>query len=187
MSNQIIPTPVPQGIGLSIGQIVLEHAQFAHRPDYLQYAPTSLADTQLATDVQIRVLEGVLASGDHTPGRAIAGVTVRVITKETDPPPLYQFDVAVTALVIANSSEATIPPLEFIGQSGFATLFPFVRETVANLTMRGRFGPIWLPPINIRSAVVEAVADLRKLSENKAPVGAVKSTAKSSKKKSSAK
>ena len=27
-------------------------------------------------------------------------------------------------------------------------LMPMVRECIANLTMRGRFGALWLPPIN---------------------------------------
>jgi preprotein translocase subunit SecB len=27
-------------------------------------------------------------------------------------------------------------------------LYPFLREAVANLTGRGRFGPVWLNPFN---------------------------------------
>ena len=38
---------------------------------------------------------------------------------------------------------------EFIRRNAAAILMPFAREVIGNLTMRGTFGPIWLPPVNV--------------------------------------
>lgn len=37
----------------------------------------------------------------------------------------------------------------YLTSKGCALLFPFIRETIANLTARGRFGPVWLNPVNV--------------------------------------
>jgi preprotein translocase subunit SecB len=34
--------------------------------------------------------------------------------------------------------------------------FPFLREAVANITSRGRFGPVWLNPFNVHEAIERA-------------------------------
>jgi preprotein translocase subunit SecB len=41
-----------------------------------------------------------------------------------------------------------MPIADYMASGGGPTLFPFLRECVANLTGRGRFGPLWLRPIN---------------------------------------
>jgi preprotein translocase subunit SecB len=176
MSNGTTP-----GIGLTIGQIVLEHAHFSHRDDFLNYPPNALQNVELGTEVQVRLFEGAYHVPDNATGRVIAGVSVRVLTKTSAPAPLYSFDVAVMALVIADSPDPALPPLEFVAQSGFATVFPFLRESVANLTMRGRFGPIWLKPVNILTAVADAVAFIKQRQSN--PPNSARSTRKPASKK----
>lgn len=37
----------------------------------------------------------------------------------------------------------------FVGRNAAAIIFPFVREAIGNLTSRGAYGPLWLPPINV--------------------------------------
>lgn len=37
----------------------------------------------------------------------------------------------------------------FARRNGAAILFPYVREAVSSMTMKGSFGPIQLPPVNI--------------------------------------
>lgn len=37
----------------------------------------------------------------------------------------------------------------FVGRNAAAIMFPFVREAIGNLTSRGAYGPLWLPPINV--------------------------------------
>jgi hypothetical protein len=39
---------------------------------------------------------------------------------------------------------------------GVSMVFPFVREAIANLTMRGRFGPVWIDPLNVQAIVADA-------------------------------
>ena len=39
-----------------------------------------------------------------------------------------------------------LPMADFLGDSAPALLFPFLREAFANITTRGRFGPVWLQP-----------------------------------------
>jgi len=41
-----------------------------------------------------------------------------------------------------------------------ATLFPFVREALANITGRGRFGPVWLKPFNLNAVQQEGAPDV---------------------------
>lgn len=38
---------------------------------------------------------------------------------------------------------------QFIERNAAAILFPYVREAVGNLTSRGAFGPLWIPPVNV--------------------------------------
>ena len=34
-------------------------------------------------------------------------------------------------------------------------MVPFLRQTVADVTLRGRFGPIWLNPVNLRLTIAK--------------------------------
>lgn len=75
------------------------------------------------------------------------------------PPPLYQFDVQMAVQVVPDPAAPNMSAVEFLARSGAATIFPFVRELIANLTMRGRFGPLFLAPINVKevsSSVAQA-------------------------------
>ena len=65
---------------------------------------------------------------------------------------LYQFKVELAAIV-ARSGDAPQMENNHLLEVGTAFIYPFARETVANLTMRGRFGPIWLNPFNVRAAL----------------------------------
>ena len=145
--------------GLIVEQVFLVSAEFGHRADYLQLPPTTRVD-----DVSTVIETAVISSED---GRG-AGIKVVARTDASNPKaavPLYNFRVEMAALVRSIDGEENMPPLDFVAGSGMATLLPFLREAVANLTMRGRFGPIWLKPVNIRMSVedirkrIEAAAD----------------------------
>ena len=51
-----------------------------------------------------------------------------------------------------------MPLRDFLAGPAVALLYPFVREAFANLTLRGRFGPVWLNPFNVR-AMAEGLPD----------------------------
>lgn len=82
---------------------------------------------------------------------------MRVQSKPDSPHP-YVFDVAMGAIVHADAGEANYAPEQYVTTAGVTLLFPFLREAVANLTMRGLFGAIWIPPFNVRLVTEGAAA-----------------------------
>lgn len=131
--------------GIKIDQIFLVESHFSHRPDFLAHPPST--EIQLGIKVEMRTF------GDAE--SRIAGVTVKVMTDPHDEAALYQFAVEIGALVSAVKGEANLPPHEYVTQAGASFLYPFLREYVANLTARGRFGAIYLKPFNVRRALNE--------------------------------
>jgi len=133
--------------GIQIAQIFLLGAQFAHREDALALP----FNTQIA-DLQVQ-LEAKVAG---KPGDAAAVVRLRAFT-EKKPEFLYSFDVEIAAVVMSVPGEENLDPFAYAQGMGPAAFFPFLREAVASLTMKGRFGPIWLKPINF-VAIAQQIA-----------------------------
>jgi preprotein translocase subunit SecB len=127
--------------GIRLVQAFLEKASFGHRGDFLDRDPKS--DPGI-TDMAISLESGVSDDG------AGALVRARVRTKPTTRG-AYVFDVTMAAL-LERSEPANMPLEEYVEMAGWTLLFPFVRETIANLTTRGRFGPVWLNPFNLKAA-----------------------------------
>ena len=128
--------------GLRIDQIFLVAAEFRHRPDVLTVAPSTEIPDQEA-QVEMRVF----TSPD---GRA-AGVRVAVRTRPEDTQAPYSFCVEYVALVEEMDGEENMPVKEYVAMAGATLLYPFLREAVANLTSRGRFGALWLKPFNVQA------------------------------------
>jgi preprotein translocase subunit SecB len=122
---------------IRIAQIFLERASFAHREDFLAFPP----GTPLSSEVQISLEVGL--SEDHSKGRIRLGARSKPNSDE-----LYVFDVLMTAL-IEREGEGNLPLERYLSTNATALVFPFLRETLANLTSRGRFGPVWIKPINL--------------------------------------
>jgi preprotein translocase subunit SecB len=123
---------------ITIAQIVLENAAFAHREDYLALphnAPIESSPVELSAEV------------GHSQGDPIKMmVRLRAASEGT-----YKFAVSYVAYVSVESEEGEEPP-DMLDRrvliTGCYMLFPFIRETVASLSGRGRFGPSWLSPTN---------------------------------------
>jgi preprotein translocase subunit SecB len=125
--------------GLKIAQIFLLQAVFAHREDALSL-PINHQIGELNLEAEIKT--GVNPDGS-------AGiVTLTVKTRDEDNPE-YRFAIEMAALVEEVPAERNLSPAEYFEMNGSALLYPFVREVVASLTWKGRFGPIWLKPINL--------------------------------------
>lgn len=124
--------------GVQFGQIFVSSVQFSHREDALAL-PTTAKHPQLDFDVQVSILT--------TADERSAAVIFRVSSKDI-PEALYKVSVELTALVEAIPGEENIPPAEYAAQFGAGALYPFIREAIANITSRGRFGPIYLKPFN---------------------------------------
>lgn len=132
--------------GLQIGQIFLSLAEFAHRDDALSLPA--------GTPVQIGI--NIAISVQVTEDGSMGLITVAVKSLD-EQKPLYRFRVEMVGLVQVTPDAPNLPPLEYLGQQGPAMMFPFVREAIANLTGRGRFGALWLAPFNLHA--VEATTD----------------------------
>lgn len=131
--------------GLEIVSIFLESARFAHREDALGI-PANTEHPSTSVDIAIRLIDA--------PDGKNSVIGLRVTT-ENQPDALYHFSIEVMAVVQALAGEENLPPAEYVRTAGIATLYPFLREAVANLTMRGRFGPVWLNPFNVQAMVQE--------------------------------
>jgi preprotein translocase subunit SecB len=123
--------------GIRIAQIFLERAEFGHRSDFLEHPP----NTAVEAEIEITLDSGVLPDGS----RGRLRVEVSTLRERGS---LYEFRCVLTAL-IEGEAEGNFPLDRYVVTNGWALLFPFVRETVANLTGRGRFGSVLLDPVNI--------------------------------------
>jgi preprotein translocase subunit SecB len=147
--------------GLQIAQIFLLSAQFAHREDALAL-PAGTREGEQRVGVQIQMRE-------HNTGQA-ASVAVKVFSDPDSQTALYRYSLEMVGVVEKAPNEENLAPRDFILKGGVTILFPFLREALANLTMRGRFGPVWLKPFNVQAALQEVAGeDAKSLPANSAP------------------
>ena len=124
--------------GILIAQILLERAVFDHREDFLALPPNTPLGAPTIT---------LTTTAGESPDKKRGIIKLRVQTRR-EQRPLYNLDVEMTALVEAEHGKENMPIEQYVRSSGPATLFPFIRQVVADLTSKGRFGPIWLSPVN---------------------------------------
>lgn len=130
---------------LTIAQIVLERADFKHRDDYLNLTGVTPEPSSVKLGVQMMRPE---AAPSET-------VMVRLTATGAEDA-IYQFTVAfvVFYLIEREAGDEALGDLDRrLLVTGSTMLFPFIRETVASLTGRGRFGPVWLAPTNFNTLV----------------------------------
>ncbi|MBK8648941.1 MAG: protein-export chaperone SecB [Gemmatimonadetes bacterium] len=130
-------TDEKKAIGLRVYGVTLLSVGFKHRADALQLPRETRID-----DLKIEVAANIVVSEDAE-GRELATMILKVGSAVVTPPPLYQFDVQMAVQVVPDPAAPNMSAVEFLARSGAATIFPFVRELIANLTMRGRFGPLF--------------------------------------------
>jgi len=128
--------------GLTFGQVALAAVEFRHREDFLAFAPTNRA-ASMTINVEVRTTL-------YNDGAA-AGVSLKVFTDPEEKEAPYHFSIEMVAVIESVPSQENLPPDEYVKTLGATTLYPFLREFLANLTMRGRFGPVWLNPLNIQA------------------------------------
>ncbi len=141
-----------RGPGIRIHQIFLESASFSHRPDFLSVPSSPPPRMEISTQLQAEFAKD---ASDTTLG------ALRLIYKTDDASSLYQFSVTMIAIIAQDRDGANMTLQEYVESSAVALLVPFLREAVANLTGRGRFGPVWLHPLNVRALLGSpAIAEL---------------------------
>jgi preprotein translocase subunit SecB len=131
-----------------LAQVYLVSAAFGHRGNPLE-RPTN-------EPIPPQTFSIGLTYADLNDGAA-AQVVVRIDTDANDAAALYDFSIEMAAIAEfkpeSNVPKFTPPELAKI----LATMvYPFIREAVANITSRGRFGPIWLNPFNVAAAMQDA-------------------------------
>lgn len=132
-----------------IAQIFVQHAGFQHRRPPLSIP----GDSKLAPqEINVHIGFGNLNNGDAA--HVVVGVETN--PEDGDEKALYDFSVEYAAIV--HDIDRTTFPDEQLAEVVAAMLVPFVRELVANITSRGRFGPVWINPFNVRAAVRDAFA-----------------------------
>ena len=124
--------------GLQIAQVLLLSAQFAHREDALSVEANTVIEN-LTVNIEAKVAGKT--------GEPVSVVRLRAAT-EKNPEYLYSFDVEIAAVVTRVPNEENLDPFEYARNMGPAAFFPFLREAVASITMKGRFGAVWLKPMN---------------------------------------
>lgn len=124
--------------GIKISQIYLGQAHFGHIENALALPPnTPIKDIPTQIGVQVGV-----NSSDKV-GFCVLSIRSDPEVKES----LYQFHVEMV-LVVGETPDPNMPLPEYLTRSGPPTLYPFIREVVASMSSKGRFGTLWLPPIN---------------------------------------
>lgn len=132
---------------IALAQILLEGAQFAHNGNYLaKQATTEAASHRIRLDVE--VVNGA--------DKSRAGVRLKATSEVADEEePQYKLHASYLALFTLDAERDA----EFdkrLAVTGATMLQPFMRELVANLTQRGRFGPVWMAPVNFNDLISPA-------------------------------
>lgn len=129
--------------GIKLHQVFLESARFEHSPDFLAHPPaTSVGDLGIHLEFQF-----ALDNEDPTKG------AVRSVMRTTNVDGLYHFEIAMGALIEQDAANPNMTLRQYIASSSAALLIPFIREAVASITSRGRFGAVWLQPVNVSTLV----------------------------------
>ena len=129
-----------------LAQMFLLNAHFAYLVNPFSLPPNTPIKPQ-----RINVSMGLETSTDNTAS------VVRVIVEadRDDEDALYFFGVEIGA-VVQDVDREKFPDSALV-EAVATMIFPFLRETVANLTMRGRFGVVWLSPFEVQAALREGL------------------------------
>lgn len=138
---------------LTVAQFVLEEAQFAHKSNYLERKPL---DAVPASPVDLEI---ELAEAQDNPEVRV----VRLRAVSNAPEALYDFRVSYIVILMLDRQGEELPAdlEQRVMVTGATMLLPFIREAVANLTSRGRFGASWMQPVNINELVLRSTAPAR--------------------------
>lgn len=127
--------------GIKVAQVFLSRFEFSHADNAINLpANTPMPESE----VQVKIQHGT----DETRTKGLVGITVSSLPT---PNYLYKFSGELVALFEVDKDNPNMPLESFLKVNGAAFLFPFVREAVATITLKGRFGPTWIQPTNVAS------------------------------------
>ncbi len=136
-------TPALPRVEMTLAHIFLDHAEFRHRSEPLDFDPSAerKPSPPAAVTVNLRLAEDKKS------------VAVRLQVESENPDNPYIYSVAYVALFTVQTdadldAEESKPIRDRMMATGATVAMPFARELVGNLTGRSRLGPQWLNPIN---------------------------------------
>ncbi len=156
--------------GIRIGQIFLDKVSFRHREDYLSTSPRA---TPEVGDLDIQFAVGM------TEDESKAIIQAKASTNPENKPS-YVLDLTMTALIERDPEFQNMTIHEYAETSAIPLMVGFLRQAVADITLRGRFGAIWLHPINLRISL--SARPTPEISQKKTTTRRKKSTKKKSRK-----
>lgn len=124
--------------------LILLDCSFRHKSDPLQ-TPASGTNVPGAVQMQVELIRGDVVN--------TYAVTLRV---HLDTPTSQYVGSLAYAALLSVDLEGEAPPENYeqlLMVTGASMAFPYCRELVTNLTMRARFGPVWLAPTNFGSLI----------------------------------
>jgi preprotein translocase subunit SecB len=130
--------------GLQLSQIFLRQAHFEHAVEPLGIP--AVATTEATISITFNVTELTTDAGKQ----AMSVLLRARSTPGFDHP--YRIDVMMQGIIEPIEGEENFPVADYARVAGATLLFPFLREAVANITGRGRVGPLWLKPFNVQFA-----------------------------------
>ena len=124
--------------GVVIAQVFVEKIAFSHREGFLALPANTPPNVG---EIAVNVMIGESADGE-------SGLIRIEVKTNPENKPTYNVELTMVALVQrAAIKNMTVEEFLTSGAS-VSLLYPFLREAFANVTQRGRFGPVWLNPIN---------------------------------------
>ena len=147
--------------GIAFDKLILEKVTFETDPDYT-FGKKPLG-VQFGVDVEKSLSEDKK--------RLKIVLHVHIDLSGVDPSPMKIF--TVVAGYFSLHDEQNIGALEEFAEIQAPTvMFPFVREIIANLTMRTDFPPLLIPPVNMRLILgkeKKSIGLVKKISRKKTP------------------
>lgn len=123
-------------IGINFNDLVLEEINFKLNPDF---KPAKKIKVDVSYDINYEI--------DETKKILKVRVGVFIFEKTENAP--FKLSIYLLAVYSLEGSFDEEKLKNFADVQAPALIFPFIREIVANITMRTPFPPLLLPPINI--------------------------------------
>lgn len=130
---------------IRIAQVFVSSVGFSHREDALSLPhQTDLGNVSFAVNVEV----ATAPKGDQ-------GLIRIILQTKPEEKPLYSIRVEMIGMVVGEDPTESTLAQDYLVNSGAFMMYPFLREFIANLTTRGRFGPLWIRPINFKKIAEE--------------------------------
>jgi preprotein translocase subunit SecB len=140
--------------GINFKKIVIEKVQLETNPDYYETRGS------IPVDIAFKINRDLIKSK-----RLLKlSLDVSLFDKTNSPP--FRIFISIAGYFTVENDDSLKNLEKFSDIQAPALIFPFVREFVADLTMRTGYPPLLLPPINITALVGQAPKKVKQKSKS---------------------